>query len=95
MENMNIENMTIHGGSQQFSNITGLEQDIIDALKEQAERCAKLTYPSYLQNHSEIRPYPGPPLPLEAHIALNWFSHLTPKGRKIVGTMQDLINNHE
>ena len=88
-------NITINGGTNSFEGITGLEQDIIDALKEQAERCAKLAYPAYLQSHSEIRPYPGRPVPIETHVALNWFSHLTPKGRKIVGKMQDLINNHE
>jgi len=84
-------NITINGGTNSFEGITGLEQEIIDALKDQAEK----TCSNHYFNHDAILfgKYEHERGMVPNYVTDHWQDYLTPKASAMIGKMQELINN--
>lgn len=72
---MTINNQTIHGGNQQFSNATGIEQEVMDALREQAQDSRRECHGKIAAN-GHVRPED------------TWRDYLTPKAAALYTKME-------
>lgn len=83
-------NITVNGGNNQFGSI-GMEQEVMDALREQAElSCSNhyfnhdaILFGAYEQNRGIVPDY----------VRDHWKDYLTPKAAALYTKMEDIVNN--